>query len=400
MGLRVIRASVGRRVIALALVLACVGCERRAVNVREHVKASTVELIARRIEGASAAGPEELGQLFDWDELARRSVPPSMTGPRAEEFAREVRQDLEQSAGSSLLAQIRQSRYTFRGVAWRDGRPVARFRLNPPTGGFNVHDIVLARAPGAEPRIVDVHVVVTSEYLSETMQRMWAMLGADHSVLARLLGAPSATAHQVEEMRRFFRLVQEGRPAEALATYATLPEGMRRARPMMLMRVTAASRVNDDTRYLAILDEVAEALGDDPAVAIMMLDAYFLRGQWSECLRTLEQVRRATELRPPKPETDSGARPDPFLDAFEARVHCFAGDAERSLSLADRAIAAEPDLMDGHDVALLAALDLGQVARARAELEILERDFAVDPAELAAQEGYEGVTALLSPAAQ
>ncbi|MCB9594770.1 MAG: hypothetical protein H6719_18765 [Sandaracinaceae bacterium] len=365
--------------IALALVASAAGCQPRSRPV-QFVKPALLDAMGPRIEAAAAEGPAALAPFFDWDGLAERSAPAGLALGEREGFLRGVRESLG-ADGGGLVRAITDGRYSYRGVAWRDGHPVARFRFLPPAGGFNFHDLVIVRTDGGEARVVDMFVMTSSEYVSDSMRRIAAfLLGDTSSVMARIFGDQAVSQDDIDAVRDFNQLAANGDANAALAAYDALAPRIRQQRAMRLLRVQAASRLDDQARYLTILNETAVNLPGDPALSSMMLDAHYLSASWDACLADLTALRLTYD--------------DPYIDAFEGRVHVAAGDHARALALADRVIAAEDSLIDGHDVALLAALGLGQTDRARHELDRLVAEHGVDPARLASLPGYEGVASL------
>ncbi|MBX3274018.1 MAG: hypothetical protein KF729_27380 [Sandaracinaceae bacterium] len=363
------------RALVLAAALA-LGCAQRAPTPLVHLKASAVEAFARALE-ADADDATRLSRHFDWESMAERTAPPGLSPAERDGFLEGVRGSLG-SDGSGLLPALAAGRFSFRGVVWRDGAPTARFRFLPPEGGFNFHDLVIARRADGPPRVVDLFVLTSSEYLTESMRRMSAfLLGRGSSLAARLLGGGGASAEEIEQVARFNALSNGDDPEAALAAHDALPPALRRQRAVRLLRVQVASRLEDTSRYLAILNETAVNMPNDPALSTMMLDAHFLAGDFAGCLRDLDAIRASYQ--------------DPYLDAFEGRIHVAAGEHARALEVAERVIAVEPGLIDGHDVALLAALGLGRAERARAALDVLERDHGVDPRVLATMAGYEAI---------
>lgn len=374
-----------RAAIALGLWVALASACQREEPPRIDVKPAVIERMGPIIEAASREGPEALRVHFDMEQLAERATPPGLSIPERNAFLNGLRDSLG-ADGGGLLTAVAGSGYSYRGVAWRDGRPVARFRFLPPAGGFNFHDLVLSRRPDGTYRVVDLFVMTSSEYLTESMRRVAVFLLGDTSSLAtRIFGDQGVTQEEISDVRTFNELAAGGDPEAALRAYEALTPRVRSQRSVRLMRVQVASRLDDEARYLAILNETAVNMPGDPALSSMMLDAHFLEQNWTGCLADLDAIRQTYQ--------------DPYIDSFEGRVRIEAGQVEEALAIADRVIAEEDSLLDGHDIALLAALRLGRTDRARRELDRLVADHQVDPVALAGIAGYEGVRDLPAAAA-
>ncbi|MEC7521009.1 MAG: hypothetical protein VYE22_14130 [Myxococcota bacterium] len=364
-----------------ALTLACLlGCAAPSTppSAAQRAKASVLLGFADQVQAASR-DPGAFAALFDRRALAERMAPPGMTAAERSAFVRGAEEGLGDSLGG-LLQEIAATDYAFRGVVWRDGLPTARFRMVAPEGGFNFHDMAVVVDETGAARIVDLYVMTSGEYLSETMQRLATVAWGQGGALGRLLGREGLSQAQLERVQALVTASSEGRAEDALAVYEQLDPRLKDQSFVQLIRVQAGAQLADDGRYLAILDDASRRLGDDPAVEVMMLDAYTLRQDWGRCATALESIRREFD--------------DPFLDAMLARTLAQDGRAAEGLALAREAVAEEPGLLDTHDALLFTALVAGDEETAARAMDRLESEFEVDRFALAAQPGYEGVLTL------
>jgi hypothetical protein len=359
--------------IAVVLVLGC-----SPASPAEPAKASTVEGLGPAIEAAARGGPEALDAHFAWETLADRSTPPEIDWLRRSQFRQGMLAGLRGADGSApFVQQLVGADYEYRGVAWRDGRPMARFRLTPLEGGFNFHDLVIELDEEGQPRIVDMHVLMSGEYLSETMRRVGSiLLGGGSGLLSR-----GSQRNDTDDVQAMTQALQSGEPGEALRIYDSLSPRIRRTRIVQVIRLQAAAELGDE-RYLPVIDEVMRDWPDDVSLAAISLDAYVLREQWPRAIEAIAVLRRTYD--------------DPFIDAMESRIQTSSGNPARGLELADAALAEEATLALAHDAALLAALALGQTERADRELRVLVDAHGVQAEYLRFEPGYEGITALPS----
>jgi len=278
------------------------------------------------------------------------------------------------------------SSFSFRGVFPRDGIPRLRFRRVAHAGGFQFVELMVGVRADAVPRIVDVWSLNTGENLSRTLaEGLGGIHAADPSLLRRIDGQRNPWTDHGEELSHAQTLIMQGEGAQALAILDALPQVMRESRLISLLRVRAASS-GDPARDAEVLDEVAALRPDDPAVLVMLIDRHAIAERWAEAA---EDIRRIAE-----------SMPDPYLDALRAKMERLAGHAEVARALADAALAAEPDLLDAHDVSMLIALQQADTATADRELVILMQRFGVDAERLAAMQGYSAIRTLQSfPAA-
>ncbi|MGE0785711.1 MAG: tetratricopeptide repeat protein [Sandaracinaceae bacterium] len=341
------------------------------------LKPAALESFGQQLE-AVANDETRMGQLFDFNALGERAVP--LGTPNRAMFIQGMVQGISEP-GSGFVAQIAGSgAYTFRGVVWRDGLPHARFRFVVTQGGFNFHDLLVISGGGRGPRVADIHVLTSAEYLSQTVGRFAALTAGDGNLVSMILRRGRLSPDGVERLTDFVTATRES-PEEAMRTYEALPADLKEQRFVQIMRVQAASGLDTD-RYLAVMTDAQTHLApDDPSLAVTLLDAYYLREDWPNALASIRAVRSEYD--------------DPYVWALESRLLTFSGDPAGALALADRGIEAEPTLIDTHDAALVAALRSADTERALAELAQLEASLG-DMTMMVGQPGYEGLEALLA----
>ncbi len=344
-----------------------------------------VQAFGERFAAAAAQGPAALAPLYDWAAMAERAAPDDFPAAERPSLVAGIEQGLQQSS-TQMLTATASAQVSFRGVVEVDGERRARIRLVYPEAGFNYNDLVLGRAGDGSLKIVDLYVMANGELLSETMKRTAMLLRGPTGIAGLFGGGWRPSAADARALSTFMGHVGAGETEPALAAYEALAPRIKREPAVVLSRVRMAGATGDDERYLAAMGEAANQLPDNLALAFMMLDAYTLREDWPSGLHAVQKLRRVY--------------PDSYLDAVESRLQTLSGDSRSGLRLADAAIAAEDGLLEAHDVALFAALSLGNDERAAQELQRLVTDFEVDPTALSTVRGYERVVELAPPPAE
>jgi len=339
---------------------------------------------------------QRLTQAVDIEALAGRSLPTEATEAQRNGFTAGVVDGASESP--SLLEQLHMQRHRggdrieFRGVAERDGHPVARFRQIMGQGGVNFYDFLVAEHPetvapepgGVPGRAVDFFALTAGRWQSEVVAdlfRRGVLEGPNPA--ERAMGADNPVADHGEAIGTMADLLREERFEEALAHYDTLPSSVQQLHVIFSLRVDAAASAGDSARYLRILDEFAEHFPDDPAIRVRMLDAHFEREQWDEALEDLRAIRALFD--------------DPYWLASEAQIAMEQGQPARSLEIAERMLEEDPSLVEGPDLALVAALALGQREKAARYAALLRDEYGVSLEQLQAQPGYEALAELAVP---
>lgn len=339
---------------------------------------------------------ERLTRGIDIEALAGRSLPAEATEAQRNGFTAGVADGASESP--SLLQQLHMQvhrggdRIEFRGVAERDGHPVARFRQIMAQGGVNFYDFLVAEHPdtvapepgGIPARAVDFFSLTAGRWQSEVVADLFRRgVLEEPNAAERAMGQDNPVADHGEAIGAMADLLRQERFEEALAHYDTLPSSVQQLHVVFGMRVDAAASAGDPARYLRVLDEFAEHFPDDPAIRVRMLDAHFEREQWDEALEDLRVIRELFD--------------DPYWLASEAQIAMEQGQPARSLEIAERMVEEDPSLVEGPDLALLAALALGQQDKAARYAALLRDEYGVSPEQLRGQPGYEGLAELAIP---
>ena len=190
--------------------------------------------------------------MFDWDETVRRAAEGVELSEKAvRNFGGGATEALSDNLVQQVTGTVKQGgRYELLRVHLGRGGRRALFRLSTVEGFINYHDIVIYRDPGGKLKVADMYIAVSGELLSETFRRGMIQLAAheNRSILQRLSGAQADFIKYSSEMQQMTGHAREGRHAEALAVYQTLPPSMQQDKSLLIVRIVAAQNVSDGGR--------------------------------------------------------------------------------------------------------------------------------------------------------
>lgn len=280
---------------------------------------------------------------------------------------------------SQIVASTDGGSYDYLGIVTRGQEQRLLFRMIKADGSFNFHEYTVGNRRKT-PHFVDIFPYASGELLSETLRRLFVMgnFDRDRSLLGALIGdGQSDLEKHIDDLRRMNELVGSD-PRQVLAIFDTLPESLQREKMFLLIRIQAASFLGvEGPEYAKALDDFAAWIPEDDASRnIVLIDAYFARGQFDELLRVLRNLR-------------SQVGREGWLPTLMCVAMMGKNDHTRAREYAEEAVAAEPDLFEAHANRVVAALAEGQ------EEHILEAfrgcdavGFALDDDWLAEVDGY------------
>ncbi len=198
--------------------------------------------------------------------------------------------------------------------------------------GLRYFDLHLRRSGAGAVRIVDAFVFASGEDLSQTLRRLFLMVIAetDRGIFDRLIGKERELLAHVETMRRMTDARKEGRHADVLAAYDTLPAALKAERVFLLAQIAAASEIGEEKRWLRAIEDFEKALPGDSSLDLLSIDGFFMRKQYDRALASVDRLDARVG--------------DPYLDYLRGSILLQKGDREGARRRFRAAIAREPQL--------------------------------------------------------
>ena len=220
--------------------------------------------------------------------------------------------------------------------------------------GLNYHDYWVVKTRKGKFKIVDCYVYISGENLSDTINRMFIQWNTsmDPSFLSRLL---KKNKHFKEDMKTFLdmtKATKANNPKEAIRLYKKLSTKLQKQKPAMLFACKNYALV-DNTEYLNKLKEYKDLFPSDPSLSLMLIDYYFLRKEYQNTLKTINDL-------------DKHLGKDPYLNLYRAYVYQQQNKLKETQKYAGKVIMALPSLSEPYVTfisASLAARDFAAVTK-------------------------------------
>jgi hypothetical protein len=287
---------------------------------------------AAQLEKAAHEGNARAFQdLFDWKALFERS-----TAGLDPSIGKEVLKGAEQAdAAGSFARQITEA--VSKGGSYRlvrvhdvDGHRRVLFRLLQPQG-VNYHDLILVRGADNQIRAVDFLVYLSGELMSRTFHRLFLTLAVSSSrgLLGKLMGTDRELVENASTMTAMNQAIRDGKPADALAKFKTLPPRLKKEKAFLLIRLMAAQAVGEEA-YQEAMDDIAREHPGDPCMDLIRIDALLLKKKFDDARAAVDRL-------------DQALGGDPYLDVFRCNISLESGQLEQAREAAQRAVKALPD---------------------------------------------------------
>jgi tetratricopeptide (TPR) repeat protein len=254
--------------------------------------------------------------------------------------------------------------YKFLRVRERGGQPSVLFRM-VSDAGLNYHEWLLAKT-GTNVLASDVYIYISGELLSDTFRRSALPLAkeASRSFIERLAVAESEYVKNIDQLAMMVDQMQQGRHGEALATYARLPEVLRREKGTLLMRYQAAAKTSE-AELLQVVEDFRGYYPDDVCLDFLLVDYHVLRKEYDKVLEAIDRL-------------DASVGGDAHLNLLRAESVYQQGDTAQAFELVRKANAADPDAIDPYWTLLGLAVMEKDHDKTLACLERLESRFGMN----------------------
>jgi hypothetical protein len=218
-----------------------------------------------------------------------------------------------------------------------EGRPRALIREVLGEGGFNYLDFELARRPGGKVRATDFYIFLSGERISKTIRGVYLPLAASQSrsILEKLVTSESDLVKAFPKIGELTKSMRNGQPKEALAIYDSLPSGAKKEKSVMLLRLQAAQATNDDSLYLAAMDDLRNTFPSDPCVDLISIDAFVLHKEYDKAKAAIDGL-------------DKNIGGDPYLKVIGSTILAEQGKYDEAARLVQTAVDADPTFPEAH----------------------------------------------------
>lgn len=186
--------------------------------------------------------------------------------------------------------------YTMLHMYVRDDVPHALFRLH--SKGVNYHDLTLVNDNG-KVKIGDMYTYLSGEKISTSIGRVIGLGKDDPEVLQAFVNA-------TEKIHHIKVLIHDNKGEEAIAELEAFPEKLKNDKSLMLLRILAAKRINNEV-YNQTISRYERLFPNDPSLDLLLIDGYILRNDYPGALASVNRLDKHVN--------------DPYLDMVRGNIY-------------------------------------------------------------------------------
>jgi len=219
----------------------------------------------------------------------------------------------------------------FMRVVMHAGQPRVLVRLDGGSEGLDYLEFLVDQDDSGEYRAIDWYQLTRGRLASQSLGAMVRLTNdPDQSLLHRLF-AMSFNAETVEKLRQVGALEGQGKYAESVALMNQLPPELADSLEVLRLRVADASHAKDDAEYYRALGILARKYGDDPSVAVLLMDYYVKEKQ-------VDKVQTGLTI------IENRVGSDGLTNTLRSNFCQQTGAYDQGVAYARKAVELEPDL--------------------------------------------------------
>jgi tetratricopeptide (TPR) repeat protein len=321
-----------------------------------------MERVAKHIEqGVANHRGNVLTNTFDCEVLMDRIVANLGIPAKVREDVHQSLFKVLQQADVELARTV--SHFELLKVRVKNDEVRALYRAEVAQGGLNYYDVLLVRSADGCVRIGDIFVYLLASDISQTVRQplMVSVKHANRGILDRLTGKESALVTNWDIVKAMKIALSNKDYEGVLVLYHRLPTEAKDHRIVLEMRILAAQQINEQ-EYAEAIDAMARHADGNPAINLLLIDAFLVRKQYESALAAIEKL-------------DAAVGTDPRLDGLRASLLCNLGKHDDARQAIDRALKAFPDRRDVHEFAVVVAAAQNRFEHVLYELHLLETEF-------------------------
>lgn len=308
-----------------------------AVNPGPPVTDTEAKQFSERLLTALRTGnTATLNTLLDLDALAAAATADmGLSDKDRNDFLGGMRDTMNQSTGFS--AQLINSvagggSSDLLRIVEVDGRKRARVRMiHPNNTGVGYVDFVLGHNTAGQALAQDMYLFYSGELFTLTLHRLavQGFASQNRSLLERLKGVDNDFAKHLNDIRTISQDLAAGNASAGIQVYNGLPDTLKADKMMKLIHIRLAQKMGD-SEYERALGDFRASFPNDSASALLSVDYYILKKQYSKALTALDTL-------------DKALGGDPYQDVQRAGVYAYMHDRSKAQAAIKRAVGAMPN---------------------------------------------------------
>lgn len=247
------------------------------------------------VDGLTARDPAPFNQSIAADTILDNAFEGLFLDAKWEaDFRKGLKQAITTRLGAKLISKLPDGAYAKLlrvKMEGKEGR--ALMRLDYGDDGSGYMDMHLAQASDGAVQIVDWYDYSTGQLYTQSLRQVIATLSPTPTVLGKVFDIASNRKANADVIVKFMQLNNAKKFEEMVHYFLSLDESYRKSRLLNIIVFQAASQLNDMDLYQKVLANIEHYYSDDSTMAFVLLDYYYLEGQYGKVVRSADQLMKS-----------------------------------------------------------------------------------------------------------
>jgi tetratricopeptide (TPR) repeat protein len=304
----------------------------------------------------------------DADTIINTAMEPLILEPQFKRsFRSELKKVLQTQLGEKVISVMPDGAYAKLLRLKREGQVVkALVRLDYGDEGTAYMDLHLLRHGKTGVRIVDWFSYSSGELYTESLRALINLSSPTPTVLGKIFDKVTDNEKNRKAMGEMFAAQKRGEYRKVIAIYFGLSDKLQKSRVLNIAALQAASASNDEGLYLKVLGVLDKNHGDDPNLALMLIDYHYMNNDQKKVIATLKTLEKVFGV------------DDAAIKSLMANSYIESGDLKAALKVASAGVELEPEYENGYWSLMLAQVMAKQYAAAVDSGRTLEQRFGYE----------------------
>jgi hypothetical protein len=253
-------------------------------------KAEAIGIANQFVQAANQGDAETCGRIFDVSAMiARQNTDLDVPVDFRDAFVAGVKASWTEFPNFAKSG----GDYAVLRVVDRVDGPHVIVRMMQQQYSINYHELIFSRDERGMARISDVYVMTMGETMGAIFRRLLLAGYADeHSPSMSKVFSSQAQAIEIGRLLKSIPSLVETDPKLALKEIAKLPTALRNEKGMLMLRLNAASSI-DETEYNTAYQAFAKAFPEDSSLDLHSISYHFNRGEFLASRAAVERLNIA-----------------------------------------------------------------------------------------------------------
>ena len=239
-------------------------------------------------------------------------------------------------------------------------------RLDYADSGWGYLDLWLAKDSKGKVHIIDWYNYASGELYTSSVKKVVVMTSLNPTLYGKMFDYVSGRADELKVLNRYFATIQKKQYDQAYEIFKNMSVGLKKNRIFGIIAVSSANLSGNDDYYSDALANLAKYHGDDPTLAFLLIDHYFLTEDYEQAIRNLDSFQGYIDT------------PDAALENLKAISWMKAGKNKLAIQHASNGIRIEPELEPNYWTLFSIYTSTGKYSQAVAIGKELEKRFNYD----------------------